>query len=46
MTPLYVASGTTGLKAIFKDKSGKPYKGVSRPEYLEMLTKKMIPAAK
>lgn len=46
MTPLYVASGTTGLKARFKDKSGKPYKGVSRPEYLEMLTKKMIPAAK
>jgi hypothetical protein len=46
ITPLFVASGTTGLKARFKDKTGKFYKGVSRKEYLDILTNKLLPAAR
>lgn len=44
VTPLYVATGTSGLKNLYTDKQGKKHRGVSQAEYLNLLRVNLIPS--
>ena len=45
-TPLFYVSGTTGLDTGFKKRDGSNARGVGAEEFIDMLEKQLIPAAR